>query len=375
MNYKGLHLNPLARLTMKLWWLFVFLLCPVCVGAQKIVFINPGKSNEAYWVAASQSMVLAADSLKMSLEVRYAEREHLRSFDIARELIARAPENRPDYVIFSNDHAVSPELLRLFEPSGIKSFLAYSKPTQHERVQTGLPRQKFKNWVGSLEPKAQDAGYLTARALINKGRAMKAHAPDGRLHMLAIAGDRSTNSSILRNAGMRQAVKEAGDVVLDQEVYGDWTRDKAAEQAQWLFQRYPQARLLWAGNDLMAFGAMQTLEQRGGVVGQSMFFSGVNTSAEALDALRKGRLSALAGGHFVNGAWAMVMIYDHYHGKDFMDQGLELEMPMFTLFTPLLADKFQMVFNGKNPIDFRRYSKVLNPQVQRYAFGFEQLLK
>jgi len=360
---------------MKLWWLFVFLLCPVCVGAQKIVFINPGKSNEAYWVAASQSMVLAADSLKMSLEVRYAEREHLRSFDIARELIARAPENRPDYVIFSNDHAVSPELLRLFEPSGIKSFLAYSKPTQHERVQTGLPRQKFKNWVGSLEPKAQDAGYLTARALINKGRAMKAHAPDGRLHMLAIAGDRSTNSSILRNAGMRQAVKEAGDVVLDQEVYGDWTRDKAAEQAQWLFQRYPQARLLWAGNDLMAFGAMQTLEQRGGVVGQSMFFSGVNTSAEALDALRKGRLSALAGGHFVNGAWAMVMIYDHYHGKDFMDQGLELEMPMFTLFTPLLADKFQMVFNGKNPIDFRRYSKVLNPQVQRYAFGFEQLLK
>jgi ABC-type sugar transport system substrate-binding protein len=375
MKYKGLHLNPLARLTMKLWWLFVFLLCPVCVGAQKIVFINPGKSNEAYWVAASQSMVLAADSLKMSLEVRYAEREHLRSFDIARELIARAPENRPDYVIFSNDHAVSPELLRLFEPSGIKSFLAYSKPTQHERVQTGLPRQKFKNWVGSLEPKAQDAGYLTARALINKGRAMKAHAPDGRLHMLAIAGDRSTNSSILRNAGMRQAVKEAGDVVLDQEVYGDWTRDKAAEQAQWLFQRYPQARLLWAGNDLMAFGAMQTLEQRGGVVGQSMFFSGVNTSAEALDALRKGRLSALAGGHFVNGAWAMVMIYDHYHGKDFMDQGLELEMPMFTLFTPLLADKFQMVFNGKNPIDFRRYSKVLNPQVQRYAFGFEQLLK
>jgi ABC-type sugar transport system substrate-binding protein len=226
-----------------------------------------------------------------------------------------------------------------------------------------------------LEPKAQDAGYLTARALINKGRAMKAHAPDGRLHMLAIAGDRSTNSSILRNAGMRQAVKEAGDVVLDQEVYGDWTRDKAAEQAQWLFQRYPQARLLWAGNDLMAFGAMQTLEQRGGVVGRSMFFSGVNTSAEALDALRKGRLSALAGGHFVNGAWAMVMIYDHYHGKDFMDQGLELEMPMFTLFTPLLADKFQMVFNGKNPIDFRRYSKVLNPQVQRYAFGFEQLLK
>jgi ABC-type sugar transport system substrate-binding protein len=360
---------------MKIGWLLVFLLCPVWVGAQKVVFINPGKSDEAYWVGASETMALAAKSLKINLEIRYAEREHLRSFDIARELIARPPASRPEYVIFSNDHAVSPELLRLFEPSGIKSFLAYSKPTQHEREQTGVPRQKFKNWIGSLEPKAQDAGYLTARALINKGRAMKAHAPDGRLHLLAIAGDRSTNSSVLRNAGMRQAVKEAGDVVLDQEVYGDWTRDKAAEQAQWLFQRYPHARLLWAGNDLMAFGAMQTLEQRGGVVGKSVLFSGVNTSDEALDALRKGRLSALAGGHFVTGAWALVMIYDHHHGQDFVDQGLELEMPMFALFTPQLADQFQAVFNGKKPIDFQRYSKVLNPKVHRYAFGFEQLLK
>ena len=360
---------------MKIGWFVVFLLLPTWVGAQRVVFINPGKSDEAYWVGASQSMALAAESLKMNLEVRYAEREHLRSFDIARELIARPADSRPDYVVFSNDHAVSPELLRMFEPSGIKSFLAYSKPSPQERAQTGQPRQKFKNWIGSLEPKAQDAGYLTAQALIRKGRALKAYAPDGRLHLLAIAGDRSTNSSILRNAGMRQAVKEAGDVVLDQEVYGDWTRDKAAEQAQWLFQRYPQARLLWAGNDLMAFGAMQTLEQRGGVVGKTVLFSGVNTSDEALDALRRGRLSALAGGHFVTGAWAMVMIHDHHRGKDFVDQGLELEMPMFALFTPQLADRFQAVFNGKKPIDFQRYSKVLNPHVQRYAFGFEQLLK
>jgi len=26
-------------------------------------------------------------------------------------------------------------------------------------------------------------------------------------------------------------------------------------------------------------------------------------------------------------------------------------------------------------VDYRRYSKVLNPQVRRYEFGFEQLLR
>jgi ABC-type sugar transport system substrate-binding protein len=361
---------------MKTWFLALLLLFPMLAGAQKVVFINPGKSDETYWVTATQSMQMAADSLKMTLEVRYVEREHLRSFDIARELIARPPPTRPDYVIFSNDHAVSPELLRLFEPSGIKCFLAYSKPTAQERVQTGGPREKYKNWIGSLEPKAQDAGYLTAKELIKKGRAMHVQAPDGLIHMMAIAGDRSTNSSILRNEGMHRAVKEAGDVVLDQEVYGDWDRQKAAEQAQWLFERYPHARLLWAGNDLMAFGAMQTLEQRGGIPGKNVLFSGVNTSTEALNALRQGRLSALAGGHFITGAWALVMIYDFHRGKDFNTEGLELEMPLFTLFTPDLSDRFQAIFGiNAHKIDFRKYSKALNPPIKRYKFGFEQLLK
>ena len=62
---------------------------------------------------------------------------------------------------------------------------------------------------------------------------------------------------------MRRAVNEAGDVVLDQEVYGAWSREKAAEQSEWLFQRHPLARLIWAGNDLMAFGAMDAAESLG----------------------------------------------------------------------------------------------------------------
>ena len=52
---------------------------------------------------------------------------------------------------------------------------------------------------------------------------------------------RSTTTSVLRNEGMRRAVREAADVVLAQEVYADWSRDKALEQARWLWQRHPQA--------------------------------------------------------------------------------------------------------------------------------------
>jgi ABC-type sugar transport system substrate-binding protein len=360
----------------------VLVLLVACLGlpagawAQRVAFINPGKSDEAYWAAATQAMQAAARSLGQTLEVFYAEREHLRVFAFARDLVARPPEQRPEYVVFSNDYGTAPELLRVFDGSGIKVFMAFSRPQGEAEQQVGRPRERFKDWIGALEPRAQDAGYLTARALIEKGRAQGLRAPDGKLHLLVIAGDRSTTSSILRNEGMQRAVREARDVVIAQEVYANWTREKAAEQAAWLWQRHPDARLVWAGNDLMAFGAMQALEARGGEPGKTALFSGINTSREAMRALMSGRLAALAGGHFINGAWAMVMIHDHHRGRDFRDEGLTQERPMFALFNDRTAAQFVAHFDEQlGQLDFRQFSKAHNPRLKRYDFGFEQLLR
>jgi NAD(P)-dependent dehydrogenase (short-subunit alcohol dehydrogenase family) len=82
-----------------------------------------------------------------------------------------------------------------------------------------------------------------------------------------------------------------------------------------------------------------------------------------------------SGGHFITGAWALVMIYDYHHGRDFVDEGLELQQSMFAEFTPQLADRYIERFQeGFNDIDFSPYSKVKNPKLKRYNFGFVQLL-
>jgi ABC-type sugar transport system substrate-binding protein len=353
-----------------------FLLCGSIARAQSVAFINPGKSDEIYWATATQGMQAVAKSLGMTFEVQYAQREHLKTLEIAREMVARPADKRPEYIVITNDYAVGAELLRIIDGAGVKSFLAYSSIPLDQRGDVGAPRAKYKGWLGSLEPQAEDAGYLTARALIERGKKEKAFAPDGKLHMLAIAGDRSTPSSINRNQGMRRAVDEDRMVVLEQEVYAAWTREKAAEQAEWLYQRYPDAKLIWAGNDLMAFGAMTAWEKRGGKPGVDAWFSGVNTSTEALEAIKSGRLTSLAGGHFITGAWALVMIYDYHHGRDFAGEGLELQRPMFAEFTPPLADRYIERFSGGfDGVDFSRYSKVKNPQLKNYNFGFAQLLE
>lgn len=347
--------------------------------AMSVAFINPGKSDETYWLTAARAMEAAAKSLDIRFENHFAERQHLRAFEIARQIIARPAGERPDYVMFSNDYGTGPELLRLFDATGIKVLMVFSGISEAaERTVTGAPRQRYKDWLGSLEPAADEAGYLTAKALIAKGRAEKAFSPDGKLHLLVIGGDRSTTSSIRRNEGMRRAVAEAGNVVIDQEVFAAWNRDKAAEQAEWLFQRYPATRLVWAGNDVMAFGAMQAWEKRGGKVGSDAWFSGINTSHEAMENIRSGRLSALSGGHFIAGAWGLVMLHDFDKGRDFAkEEGLELKQSMFSLFTPVEAERFLARFGDMrfDSIDFRRHSKVLNPNVKRYDFNFRRLVQ
>ena len=352
------------------------LLCGSVARAQSVAFINPGKSGEIYWVTATQGMQAAAHSLGMTFEVQYAQREPLKTLEIAREMVARPAGKRPEYIVVTDDYSVADRLLAIIDPAGVKTFLAYSSIPVDQRGGIGSPRGKYKGWLGSLEPQAEDAGYLTARALIERGKREKAFGPDGKLHMLAIAGDRSTPSSINRNQGMRRAVAEAPMVVLEEEVYAAWARENAAQQAESLYRRYPDVKLVWAGNDLMAFGAMAAWEKRGGKPGVDAWFSGVNTSTEALEAVKSGRLTSLAGGHFITGAWALVMIYDYHHGRDFADEGLELRRPMFAEFTPLLADRYIEHFSGGfDGVDFSRYSKVKNPKLRRYNFGFAQLLE
>jgi ABC-type sugar transport system substrate-binding protein len=344
--------------------------------AQSVVFINPGKSDEVYWLTAAQSMQAAAKSLGMTFEVHYAQREPLKTLEIAREMVARPAGKRPDYVVITDDYAVADQLLKIIDGAGVKTFLAYSSIPVDQRGNIGSPRGRYKGWLGSLEPRAEDAGYLTARALIERGKREKAFGSDGKLHMLAIAGDRTTPSSINRNQGMQRAVAEDPMVILDQEVYAAWTRELGAQQADSLYRRYPDAKLIWAGNDLMAFGAMTAWATRGGKPGVDAWFSGINTSTEALEAIKAGRLTSLAGGHFITGAWALVMIYDYHHGRDFVDEGLELRRPMFAEFTPQLADRYIERFSGGfDGVDFSRYSKVRNPKLKRYNFGFAQLLE
>src|SRR5205809_7648787 len=105
---------------MRAWILIATcLFAPLGALAQSIVFINPGKSTELYWVTAAKAMEAAAANLGMKLETKYAERDHLLTIEFARQVAAAPKGERPDFVIMTNDNGTGPEMLKLLDAAGV----------------------------------------------------------------------------------------------------------------------------------------------------------------------------------------------------------------------------------------------------------------
>ncbi|WVM93096.1 hypothetical protein ULG90_02875 [Halopseudomonas pachastrellae] len=56
-----------------------------------------------------------------------------------------------------------------------------------ERDLLGYPRDRYSYWLGSLVPDAEEAGFLSARALIKKAQARWPGPEDDILELVAIS--------------------------------------------------------------------------------------------------------------------------------------------------------------------------------------------
>lgn len=352
------------------------LLAGMPAWAQQVYFINPGHRDETFWRQAGEAMQAAAESLGMGFSQDFAERDPKRALALGRAVAARPAAQRPDYVVLVNEKSTLVANAEVLSAAGIKSFAAFNGLLPQERARFAPRRAPLAHLLGSLEPQAEEAGYLTAKALIAQGLRDAPRGADGRLHLLALVGDRSTPVSIARNNGLMKALAESRSlVVMDAMLAADWQRDRARQHTDLHLQKYGETALIWCGSDLIAFGAMDAARAAGRRPGHDLHVSGINTSTEAMRAVRSGDLSALAGGHFLAGAFAMVMLYDHHRGRDFAVEGLTLVRPMFIGFDADRARRYLARFGTATPpLDMRPFSKVLNPQLKQYRFAVQPLL-
>lgn len=94
-----------------------------------------------------------------------------------------------------------------------------------------------------------------------------------------------------------------------------------------------------------------------------------------MKAVADGKLVATIGGHFLEGAWAMVLLCDHYHGIDFASERIDWRSEMLPLTQETVGNYLKYFGTGHwRKIDFRRFSKFYNRDLKTYNLSLRALL-
>jgi ABC-type sugar transport system substrate-binding protein len=343
-------------------------------GDIRVGFINPTGPPE-FWHLVNATMLAAAGELGIDVDIRETGRSRDKAIALAKDFLGERPP--PDYLIATNDVDAGGEIIKLADAAHVNLILLNNDLNPKDWPAYGEPRAKYRSWLGTIVPDHEGAGYGIATAILTAAARTKPNRP---LKLLALTGDAETPASVERVRGLERGIGVmntllgTGSTELVGVRYLDWTAKTAEASVRDFAQAGPRIDALWAANDPMALGGMTALRERGYKPGSDVLVGGLNWSQDAVTRVLDGEMVVTHGGHFLLGAWAMVVIRDHHDGRDFAEEDVRLQVPMGAIDLPV-ARRFPSI--GKvdwREVDFTKFSKTRNPAVKRYEFTPDAVL-
>jgi ABC-type sugar transport system substrate-binding protein len=124
----------------------------------------------------------------------------------------------------------------------------------------------------------------------------------------------------------------------------------------------------------MSIGIAEGAQEQNLLPGQDIFTGGVDWTKEGVDAVKSGIMTATMGGHFMEGGWAVVLLYDYFHGADFAEESVDMRSPMVALTKENIDAYIRFSQSDWEQIDFTKFSKKLNPKLKKYNFSLDAVL-
>lgn len=342
---------------------------------EKVAWFNSG-SNSLFWPIVEQIMVAAAKDLEMELDIYRYKEDPFYMITLAKEVMAD-PARRPDCILMHNFKKRGETILELGEKFGVPVFIFNAGFGDDSSV--GKPREKYSHWIGQILPDDEYGGYLLANELIVKARNLVKNQSTP-IQMVALEGNRTSGASIKRVAGLKRALAEHPEVVVNQYFHSKWKKELAKEAFQATQRRYPQTTVFWAASETMAIGVIEAAKEQGLFPGKDMVAGGFDLLPDNKKYIESGEMTASVGGHYFEAAWALVLIHDYLNGVDFASGGA-------TSFISKMASQTKDDLTNYNDIylvlstslldtlDFGRLSKHRNPAIEKYNFDLDAFLK
>jgi PAS domain S-box-containing protein len=152
---------------------------------------------------------------------------------------------------------------------------------------------------------------------------------------------------------------------------GNWNRINASEIFQSYHKIQPDVNVVWCANDNMALGVAKAIKELG--LEEKIVVGGVDWDKAAQEAILNGRMHVSVGGHFMDGAWAAVLLYDYLNGIDFANERLQFESQMAGITRANLKKFSAFLSLDKQSLNFRLFSKALNQQLKLYSLDLNAI--
>jgi len=353
-------------------WVWIYTLCIFFISSHRIMAASQEKpianvkvvqvallvdKLDVFWNNFVRIMNVAANQLKMEVSIYHGHESHLAMIQKAKELVESS--QKPDVLMFKSFKGNGKQIMLIAAKHNVKTF-AVNAPIALDTDAS----QQADGLIGELLPDDEQAGYELVKALRDRMRRRNI----SHVHLIAINGDQADSPAQLRERGLKRAVAEFKDVILYQLVSDAWTAPHADDQFDLLRKRYPMINAVWGGNDTIALSVVGRAKATGLTPGETIFIGGVDASPEGLAAVKNGELVTSVGGHILDGARSLVVLYDYFKfGKLKQKRWIT---PMRAV-TSANVDQYLRVIDPQNaqPLDFTQYSQWLYPKAS-YDFYF-----
>jgi ABC-type sugar transport system substrate-binding protein len=338
----------------------------------RVTFLAPSLGVEhGFYDVFADVMKAAAAGLRADLDVIDCERSPVRMVERGRALANAA--RRPDYVLLPDYLGAGRDLLPLLDEAGLRVLLVAEGLSGSARAALGEPRQKHPNWLGEILPDDAEAGHLLAKTLTRGARELGLQAGHPKIRAGILSGDQSS-AGLARFRGWARLKGEEPDVEQTSFQFAAWERDKAKSATTLMLRSQPKIDVIWAANDAMALGAVEAIRDAGRVPGKDLLVGGIDLGYEALAGVSEGSLAVSIGGHFLDGARALLLAHDHHNGRDF--EPWSRRSPLISA-TPANAGRYRRFVEGRGwrAADFARFSHVANPRAERSDFSLDALVQ
>ncbi len=320
----------------------------------KFGFLIPTVENP-FWVNCSGFAEEAARALGIDLIV---ENFHNREDEELADLEALIARGIDGLLLVPQTGEIGPALLRMAEGAGIKVIGIDRWP----EVEPGDP--EYPGYFAFIGPNDEKAGYGIAKAL----------AEHGVTKMFSINLFHGASVTEDRAAGMRRGAQEFGIQILAE----DWgapvgeTREWGVIRTENYLSRFPGPGFngVWNVCDETAMGVVKIVQERG--LGDQILVGGMDMIPDAMQAVKDGTYLFTTGGHWLQGGFAVVMLFDYFHGVEPTETIVKIDLIGVT------SENVDDVAEGLIPFppefDFKAISRYYNPEVETH-FDIAALVK